>query len=73
MHPHVRSRITYPCLALDKTHKGDSQLPTYVDAVYKDIIADLGLNTAEVPLLVGEVLLAPRACSANHNAAIANR
>jgi len=39
-----------------ETNSGQNNWPSRVKAIYNDLIKDLGLNAADVPLLVGEVL-----------------
>lgn len=39
-----------------ETNNGDPTWPTKVKSIYEDLLADLGLNAADVPLLVGEVV-----------------
>lgn len=39
-----------------ESNTGDEQWPLKVKAVYESLLADLGLNSNEVPLLAGEVL-----------------
>lgn len=39
-----------------ETNHGDPAWPQYVKKIYEDLLADLGLNAAEVPLLAGEVV-----------------
>ncbi len=39
-----------------ETNSGQNNWPSRVKAVYNDLIKDLGLNAADVPLLVGEVV-----------------
>lgn len=55
-----------------EANNGDPQWPQYVKTIYDRLIADLGLNAAEVPLLVGEVVNASEngECAA-HNEVIA--
>ncbi len=52
-----------------ETNSGQSDWPQKVKAVYQNLLADLGLNAADVPLLVGEVLQGG-SCS-GHNTIIA--
>lgn len=51
---------------------GDPEWPNYVKIIYERLLSDLGLNAAEVPLLVGEVVNATEGgeCAA-HNEVIA--
>ena len=55
-----------------EANSGDPQWPQYVKTIYDRLINDLGLNAAEVPLLVGEVVNASEngECAA-HNEVIA--
>jgi hypothetical protein len=39
-----------------ESNTGDEQWPSKVQKVYQDLLADLGLNAEEVPLLAGEVV-----------------
>ena len=39
-----------------ETNTGDKEWPNYVKSVYDDLLADLGLNAEDVPLLAGEVV-----------------
>lgn len=39
-----------------ETNTGQNNWPSRVKAIYNDLIKDLGLNAADVPLLVGEVV-----------------
>ncbi len=39
-----------------ETNTGDKQWPAYVNAVYTNLLNDLGLNASDVPLLAGEVV-----------------
>lgn len=39
-----------------ETNTGDEQWPLYVKKIYADMLADLSLSSAEVPLLAGEVV-----------------
>ncbi len=49
-----------------ETNTGDRQWPTYVQKIYNDILTDLSLDAASVPLLAGEVVDAEQGgcCSA---------
>lgn len=39
-----------------ETNTGDDQWPAYVKTIYENMMADLSLNTDDVPLLAGEVV-----------------
>ena len=54
-----------------ETNNGDPEWPKNVKTVYENLLRDLKLNAADVPLLVGEVVAADRGgqCAA-HNAVI---
>jgi hypothetical protein len=39
-----------------ETNTGNTQWPSYVDTIYKNLMADLSLNPKSVPLLAGEVV-----------------
>ena len=56
-----------------ETNTGDPNWPNNVKKIYDRLLADLGLNGSEVPLLVGEVVDSAMggSCGA-HNAVIAN-
>ena len=55
-----------------ETNTGDRQWPHYVHKIYNDILADLSLDAASVPLLAGEVVEAEQGgCCASMNSIIA--
>ena len=56
-----------------ETNTGDPNWPNNVKKIYDRLLADLGLNGSEVPLLVGEVVDSAMGGSCgSHNAVIAN-
>ena len=56
-----------------ETNTGDPNWPNNVKKIYDRLLADLGLNGSEVPLLVGEVVdSAMGGACGSHNAVIAN-
>lgn len=50
-----------------ETNTGDEQWPRYVKKVYNDLLNELSLNAASVPLLAGEVLDVEGSCCAEMN------
>jgi hypothetical protein len=52
-----------------ESNSGEQAWPTKVKGVYDNILADLGLNAADTPILLGE-MLSPGQCS-GHNSIIA--
>lgn len=50
-----------------ETNTGDEQWPLYVKKVYNDLLNELSLNAASVPLLAGEVLNVEGSCCAGMN------
>lgn len=54
------------------SNNGDSNWPNMVKKIYNDMLADLGLNTADVPLFVGETLRQEQGGGCyHHNAQVA--
>jgi len=53
-----------------ETNTGNNQWPSYVQKIYNDMIADLSLDTTEVPLLAGEVLQTSGSCCSSMNTII---
>lgn len=51
-----RGRIRGILLHQGETNNEDRQWPQYVKKVYQDILKDLGLDAADVPLLAGQVV-----------------
>lgn len=50
-----------------ETNTGDEQWPSYVDKIYKDILIDLDLKSADVPLFAGEVVSTDNSCCGKMN------
>ncbi|WP_175418881.1 sialate O-acetylesterase [Aureibaculum algae] len=53
-----------------ESNTGDEQWPSYVKKVYTDMLADLSLTSASVPLLAGEVLSTEDSCCSSMNTII---
>ncbi len=53
-----------------ETNTGNSLWPSYVKKIYNDMITDLSLDTADVPLIAGEVLQGSGSCCSSMNTII---
>lgn len=53
-----------------ETNTGQTAWPSYVKKIYSDLLHDLSLQAADVPLLAGEMLQTEKSCCASMNAIV---